>query len=170
MGGYGSGRWPEKYFATTKDCCSVRLYGEPGKGVSPSCRIFGCRLSIAAKIDARIWWCSSPLNIFLYCTSFENQNSVQVNLVTTTPYFGGLRYWLVCPSCRRRVTKLFCLGRRRGFFCRVCQGLTYQSCRSSHDLDPIIAKTRQPGQSRAEALRKLKEFRETLLSSWGLKK
>jgi hypothetical protein len=51
------------------------------------------------------------------------------------------------------------------FTCRICQRVTYQSCRESHDLDSIIAKIRLPGQSRAEAIRALKEFRETLLAS-----
>ena len=145
MGGYGSGRRPEKYFATTEESCSVRLYGKRGKGVSPSCRTYGCRLTTAARIDARVWWCSGPPRFFLHCTCFENQDSEQVKLVTTAPYFGGLRFWLVCRSCHGRVTTLFCLGSRRSFLCIVCQGLTYQSCRESHKLDAVIAEMRQPG-------------------------
>ena len=167
MGGYGSGRRPEKFLATTEDCCSVRLYGKRGKGVSPSCRTFGCRLTTAARIDARVWWCSEPPRFFLNCTCFENQDSEQVKLVTTAPYFGGLRFWFVCPSCRRIVTKLFCLGSRRSFLCRACHVLTYRSCRNSHDDDAIIAKIRQPGQSRAEAMRSLKELRESLWAAWS---
>ena len=166
MGGSGSGR-PGKFVATVEDCCSVSLYGKRGKGVSPSCRTYGCRLATAARIDARVWWCSGPPRFFLHCTCFENQDTEQVNLVTTSPYFGGVRFWLVCPSCRRRVTKLFCTWNRRSFLCRICQGLTYRSCRESHDQDAIIAKIRQSGQSRAEALRSIRELRETLWDSWG---
>ena len=171
VGGSGSG-CPGKFVAVVEDCCSVNLYGKCGKGVSPSCRTFGCRLTTAARIDARVWWCSEPPRFFLNCTCFENQDSEQVKLVTTVPNFGGLRFWLVCPSCSRRFTKLYCLGDRKSFQCRTCQGLTYRSCRESHEDDAIIAKIRQPGQSRAEALRSLREFRESLWAScgYGLKK
>jgi hypothetical protein len=48
------------------------------------------------------------------------------------------------------------------FTCRICQRLTYRSCRESHELDGIVAKIRLPGQSRAEAIRSLKEFRKSL--------
>jgi CRP-like cAMP-binding protein len=78
-----------------------------------------------------------------------------------------LRFWLVCRSCQSRVTKLFCLGSRRSFLCRVCHGLTYMSSRESHKFDAVIAEMRQPGQSRAEALRSLKELRDSLWASWG---
>lgn len=172
MGGYRSGRRPDKFFATVEDCCKVTLYGVRGKGVSPLGTTHGCRLLRAARLDAQIWWLSKSPRLHLRCTCFEEKDSEPVELATTIPYFKGLRFWLVCPSCRRRVTKLFCIRNRRSFLCRICQGLTYRSCRDSHDLDAIIAKTRQPWQSRAEALCSLRVFRETLWAScgYGLKK
>lgn len=62
----------------------------------------------------------------------EGQTTEQlVNLAVTVPHFGGRRYWFVCPSCRRRVRKLYhyvaFFGERRGFACRLCLGLPYRS-------------------------------------------
>ena len=105
MGGYRSGRRPDKFFATVEDCCKVTLYGVRGKGVSPLGTTHGCRLLRAARLDAQIWWLSKSPRLHLRCTCFEEKDSEPVELATTIPYFKGLRFWLVCPSCRRRVTK-----------------------------------------------------------------
>ena len=45
----------------------------------------------------------------------------------TRPNFGGARWWFQCPTCRRRVRKLFIPPRRRYFGCRNCHRLTYNS-------------------------------------------
>jgi hypothetical protein len=50
--------------------------------------------------------------------------------LTWTPCnYGGERPWLVCPGCRRRVGKLFGprLSLRRGWACRHCHSLRYES-------------------------------------------
>jgi hypothetical protein len=61
-----------------------------------------------------------------------------IQLVSTIPHFGGVRWWFICPlsvkgvSCRRRVRKLY---RPRGatyFGCRTCYNLTYKSAQA-HD-------------------------------------
>ena len=49
-------------------------------------------------------------------------------LTTTTPRFGGLRYWFLCPRCGRRVGKLYHLER---WACRRCHDLAYPSQRLS---------------------------------------
>lgn len=46
------------------------------------------------------------------------------HLTTTTPRFGGLRYWFLCPRCGRRVGKLYHVER---WACRRCHNLAYQS-------------------------------------------
>ncbi len=57
-------------------------------------------------------------------------------LVTTPCYFGGRRWWLLCPlvkngvSCSRRVLKLHLGGKYFG--CRHCYNLTYTSSQE-HD-------------------------------------
>lgn len=50
------------------------------------------------------------------------------HLTTTTPRFGGLRYWFLCPRCGRRVGKLYYAHR---WACRRCLNLAYQSQRLS---------------------------------------
>jgi hypothetical protein len=62
----------------------------------------------------------------------------QIPLLTTSPYFGGQRWWFSCPLvvnytlCNRRVRKLYLPPGARYFSCRVCAGLTYRSCQQSH--------------------------------------
>ena len=60
----------------------------------------------------------------------------RVRLVTTTPTYGGLRWWFICPlvingvECNRRVRKLYLYGRYFG--CRHCHNLTYRSSQEAH--------------------------------------
>ncbi|MEI6127263.1 MAG: hypothetical protein WCQ99_12005 [Pseudomonadota bacterium] len=59
-------------------------------------------------------------------------------MTTTLVYFGGSRYWFLCPGrgCGRRVGKLY--GAGKYFLCRHCYNLTYDSCRESHRFDRIF--------------------------------
>jgi hypothetical protein len=55
-----------------------------------------------------------------------------IQLVSTKPNYGGLRWWFLCPSCNRRVSRLHlptqgCLR----FLCRHCYDLSYESAQSS---------------------------------------
>jgi hypothetical protein len=69
--------------------------------------------------------------------------SYEVELTTTHPRFGGLRWWFVCPlrrggvDCGRRVGKLYIPPHRRYFGCRQCYNLTYTSCQESHKYDGL---------------------------------
>src|SRR5262249_53405882 len=62
----------------------------------------------------------------------------RVSLTTTRPWFGGLRWWFVCPMvvdgrpCNRRVGKLYLPPCGRYFGCRHCYRLTYRSAQE-HD-------------------------------------
>jgi len=174
VGGYGSGRRPEKYNGTVEECRSLdisemlrRKWIVPGRYTSGIIE-WKVRDRVVASITHEDRMDLKPAHLRLYYTRNEtNRIDYKVGITTTRPNYGGLRYWFICPSCSKRTRKLYFLGGQGYFLCRTCQGLTYRSCRESHKLDAIIAKTRQPGQSRAEALRSLKEFRETLLASWG---
>jgi hypothetical protein len=55
----------------------------------------------------------------------------QVRLTRTVPYFGGERWWFVCPEIGLRVEKLYLTRGRGGFVSRRAAGLTYRSCRES---------------------------------------
>jgi hypothetical protein len=61
----------------------------------------------------------------------------KVRLVTTTPHYGGLRWWFICPLVRRdggpprRVAKLYLPPGGKYFGSREGYGLTYRSCQES---------------------------------------
>lgn len=47
-----------------------------------------------------------------------------IQLTTTAPHYGGLRYFWLCPSCSKRTSVLYCAGR---YVCRHCIGACYAS-------------------------------------------
>ena len=63
--------------------------------------------------------------------------SLPIDLSTSGQYFGGLRFWMLCPieGCRNRVGKLHLPPGESYFGCRDCHDLTYQSCQDAHKLD-----------------------------------
>jgi hypothetical protein len=66
-----------------------------------------------------------------------------VRLSSTPCYFGGKRWWFLCPliedeqPCNRRVGLLY-LGGGKYFGCRHCYNLTYASSKSSHRFDGFL--------------------------------
>jgi hypothetical protein len=66
-----------------------------------------------------------------------------IELASTVPRFGGLRWWFVCPlvvrgrRCGRRAGKLHLPPGGRYFGCRHCYDLTYTSCQESHKFDGL---------------------------------
>jgi hypothetical protein len=56
----------------------------------------------------------------------------RIRLETTTPHFGGLRWWTRCPGCGSRVAILYDAPGGGRFRCRRCWGLTYESAQT-HD-------------------------------------
>ncbi len=64
--------------------------------------------------------------------SYINKNTKEefdykISLVTTTPNYGGKRWWFICPlkGCSRRVGRLYLTGTYFG--CRKCLSLSYES-------------------------------------------
>ena len=57
----------------------------------------------------------------------RGQGSQEIPTVRTFCYFGGNRYWWLC-KCKRRALKLY--WGSRGWLCRVCYGLAYESQRT----------------------------------------
>ena len=55
-----------------------------------------------------------------------------IQLVSTEPTHGGIRWWFVCPNCDRRVARLHLSTQKCfRFFCRLCHQLSYESVQSS---------------------------------------
>ena len=89
-------------------------------------------LDPAAPFVRLSYWCVWP-------GSRERESAdYTVQLTTTRPRFGGLRWWFVCPlivngrPCDRRVGKLYLPPPARYFGCRRCHDLTYTSSQE-HD-------------------------------------
>jgi hypothetical protein len=55
----------------------------------------------------------------------------RVQLTTTTPRFGGLRWWFICPLTGRRAAKLHLPNGAVRFACRQAYRLAYRSQRES---------------------------------------
>jgi hypothetical protein len=84
----------------------------------------------------------------------EEPVECRVPLSSTCPKFGGLRVWLNCPTCGRRVAKLHRPPGARLFGCRACHTLTYLSCRESHRWDAWRILGLKAGPDRAELRRR----------------
>ena len=62
-------------------------------------------------------------------------------LTSTTPNYGGRRWWFICPltvngrACGRRVGKLYLPGGAKWHGCRHCYDLAYTSAQEAHQLD-----------------------------------
>jgi hypothetical protein len=65
-----------------------------------------------------------------------------VDLQTTRPHLGALRWWFVCPLCERRAQKLFLPPDAERFGCRQCHKLSYAS-RSEKPFDRYIERARK---------------------------
>lgn len=49
----------------------------------------------------------------------------KIELITTKTRFGGERFWFVCPSCAKRVGKLYALPENMKAVCRICFRMHY---------------------------------------------
>ena len=69
----------------------------------------------------------------------EQAINYTIDLFTTRPYFGSIRWWFVCPNpdCDRMVAKLYQPPGATHFLCRTCHNLTYASCRESGKYDSL---------------------------------
>ncbi|EPU6896238.1 hypothetical protein ACVYZQ_005594, partial [Raoultella ornithinolytica] len=52
-------------------------------------------------------------------------HSIAVTITTTSPGYGGVRWWYVCPDCGGR--KAFLYLHNESLCCRRCAGLHYAS-------------------------------------------
>jgi len=76
-------------------------------------------------------------------TQKKEDFNYEIKLVTTPCYFGGYRWWFICPlvvnniPCSRRVGVLYFAGHRY-LGCRHCHNITYESCKESHKWDRMF--------------------------------
>jgi hypothetical protein len=151
MGGPGSG-WPiwKVRRATTESSLALdvrRLSRDHARFTQASQSIRTWRdpntqepvASIAVRITATLG--CAPKLVLGYTTDRGEDSSGVVSVVgldKTLPHFGGVRWWFICPSCKRRAAILYARFGREGFLCRRCHGLTYQSSQDSHRFDRLF--------------------------------
>jgi hypothetical protein len=58
----------------------------------------------------------------------------EISLLHTTPNYGGVRWWFLCPKCSRRVSNLYRPSGAYCFLCRHCYDLTYESAQMSRGM------------------------------------
>lgn len=57
-----------------------------------------------------------------YTYNGKDAVSLEIPIIYSNPYFGGKRYWFLCPRCGRKVAFLY--GGKQ-FWCRHCHNLSY---------------------------------------------
>ena len=152
MGGYGSGRSSGGGKITVEDCLTLDINKlVRDRFISPGIHGIGNliwknsvtgveRGSIGYEVNTlshSIPW----IRLFYTMTQTGENVDFRIYLQTTEPYFGGIRWWFMCPlmGCNRRVAKLHSPPGGKYFGCRQCYDLTYTSCQESHRFDGVYA-------------------------------
>jgi hypothetical protein len=148
MGGYGSGRPKQK--VVVEDCHALDLGVLERDGAFAPWRSGRYRWLVGERETGSIGYRIEQRQgdrqwlVLDYAWGEAKEHVViPVALETTSPHFGGIRWWGRCPlivngvACNRRVRKLYLRGRYFG--CRRCHNLTYKSCQESHQLDWLYA-------------------------------
>jgi hypothetical protein len=150
MGGYGSTRWSWHTKKRVVDnCLQLDILNFIKKGLisghhaSGTVRWDNLTGEVSPSITFEIFPMGDGLQIFRISYRVENLGEVQnlqydIKLVSSRPYFGGRRWWFICPLivndrvCKRRVRVLYLPPSEIYFGCRHCHNLTYRSSQE-HD-------------------------------------
>ena len=93
----------------------------------------GHESSIGICVDTEELYAKANYTITDQNTDEKTDCDYQINLTTTPCYFGGVRYWFICPLsvngeyCGRRVGTLYLASGGNYFGCRHCYNLSYKS-------------------------------------------
>ncbi len=107
---------------------------------------------IRKEAAGNIWICTDALNTTLTCRYTRTPLSgdpidydYPIRLVTTPCYFGGVRYWYLCPLKRDGVTcgaRVGVLYMEEGLLgCRKCHNLAYSTQQETHTSKWNVLKT-----------------------------
>lgn len=151
MGGFGSGKWADAMTrkATTGLCRSIsakRLHDAEvfeGKSVSVNWVNDLGEDAGSAVITLQLDGNGNTSHLRLDFGGSVTVTGQVIQVVTTACFYGGVRYWLLCPAvkdgvlCENRVGVLYLPPGGSVFACRHCWGLTYESCQQSHKYDRV---------------------------------
>ena len=142
MGGYGSSRWGwHSKKRTTGQCLSFDLTELRRKGLlRPNTTASGTSTwSSGSSIGFELSTRDTDGYVKMHYTWKWNKQEMDytIHLTATRPYFGGLRWWWLCPWCRKRARYLYLNPRNGRFECRLCCDLTYHSAQTHNKtMDP----------------------------------
>jgi hypothetical protein len=149
MGGYGSGRWRwHTKKDIVEDCRVLDVNRWTRDGIlQEGVHHFGgwkwCNAATGEETSSIGYEVNTADMAFpyvrLHYTFTRTQEHVDytIRLQSTRLYFGGLRWWFICPllrlerACNCRVCKIYLPPGSRYYGCRHCHDLTYQSCQES---------------------------------------
>lgn len=90
-------------------------------------------------------------SLFLRYVGAGQQFCHWVSLRSTVPFYGGRRWWFLCPLRSIRAAKLYLLPGATSFASRRAYDLTYTSCQESGSVDRLCRKlARRLGRDEAE--------------------
>lgn len=135
MGGYGSGKRPEK--EVIEDYCYIDSRRWQREGLLTPGNSFSSHWTGKSQPVAGIIVIVETGLLRLVHNYRKNPDDepemldYHIGLETTSSHYGGARYWFICPGkdCGRRVAKLYSNGHY--FACRHCYQLAYASQRES---------------------------------------
>lgn len=140
MGGFGSTRWEFHFAATTTADCAVLDLMDMTKAESIRANTSGSlKWPAGGSVAFAVRGNRLGLQLELTYTHTAERDNVRtdvellIQLESTTPHFGGVRWWAQCPvinngrPCRRRVRKLYLAPGCPYFGCRACHRLVYAS-------------------------------------------
>jgi hypothetical protein len=139
MGGWGSGwRGPKK--DVVEDCIvlsiddfSSKVGFVPGGGRrgSLSWRYSDQERPLAVIEYEVDLWAGDRGSLWLEYNRYGEHVHYCISLISTTPHFGGRRWWFKCPAKGIRVGKLYLPPGATHFASRQAHDLTYTSCQQS---------------------------------------
>ncbi len=137
MGGYGSSRWGwHSKKDTTESTLSFDVSKLYRKGlIRPNTTGSGASTwSTGSTVSFDVSTRDTDGYVKMHYTWKWNKQEMDytIHLTATRPYFGGLRWWWLCPWCRKRARILYLNSRNGRFECRSCCDLTYRSAQE-HD-------------------------------------
>lgn len=146
MSGFGSGRWSTRKKATTVEESEVLDVMWLARNTTFQAGVSGVvRWTLAEREVSATGFAlrSDGLDGLLLDLAYRFpatglQVTLSAPLEKTFPYFGGFRWWFLCPllvdglRCSRRVAKLYLPPGEVYYGCRCCHQLTYESSQRSH--------------------------------------
>lgn len=159
MGGYGSGRWSSNNkkeiveHSRPIDASSLTRRGILGPGLFRSgglqwVNVSSGQAQSSIGYEVSTDWNAGTLRLRYTFTESGDSMDYSIELQTTRPQYGGIRWWFTCPvargggeTCGRRVQKLYLPSGRRYYGCRHCYDLSYAG-RNGSALDRSREKAR----------------------------